>query len=79
MKKQIFLLCILLSLAAHLAAKDRVIENPAYEFSTSGITHISRIELAKDETRVYIHSVFLPNWWVSFSQKDRIEDPATGQ
>lgn len=79
MKRHIFPLCVSLSLAAQLAAKDRVIENPAYEFSTSGITHISRIELAKDETRVYIHSVFLPGWWVSFSQKDRIEDPATGQ
>ena len=79
MKNQIFALCFSLLLAAQLAAKDRVIENPAYEFSTSGVTHISRIELAKDETRVYIHTVFLPGWWVSFSQKDRLEDPATGQ
>ncbi|MDR0566296.1 MAG: TlpA family protein disulfide reductase [Prevotellaceae bacterium] len=79
MKKQIFALCFSLSLAAQLAAKDRVIENPVYDFNTSGVTHISRIELAKDETRVYIHTVFLPNWWVSFSQKDCLEDPATGQ
>jgi thiol-disulfide isomerase/thioredoxin len=62
-----------------LAAKDTVIENPAYEFNTSGINNISRIELGENETRVYVHTEFIPGWWVRFSKQSYLEDCATGK
>jgi thiol-disulfide isomerase/thioredoxin len=34
-----------------VSAKDKVIVNPEYEFSNSGNTHITKIELGKNETR----------------------------
>jgi hypothetical protein len=73
------ILCLFLLFAVNLAAKDIVIENPAYEFNTSGIFDISRIELGENETRIYVHTTFLPGWWVRFGEKDYIEDCATGK
>jgi hypothetical protein len=78
MNKQFFL-CLFLLIATNLAAQDRVIENPAYEFNNSGITNISKIELGENETRVYVHTTFLPGWWTKFGSKDYLEDCATGK
>lgn len=80
-KKRIILLPFILLLLATTAisAKDKVITNPVYDFTTSGITNVSKIELNKDETRVHIHSTFLPNWWVKFSMKDFLQDCETGK
>jgi hypothetical protein len=63
----------------NLAAKDHVIENPAYEFNTTGLSEVSRIVLGENETRLYVHSTFLPGWWVRFDKTDYIEDCATGK
>ena len=62
-----------------VSAKDKVIDNPVYEFSNTGITHITKIELSKKETRVHVHSIFIPNWWVKYPQTSYIEDCATGK
>jgi thiol-disulfide isomerase/thioredoxin len=50
-----------------------------YEFNSSGITNISKIELGENETRVYIHSTFIPKWWVKFTKESYLEDCATGK
>jgi thiol-disulfide isomerase/thioredoxin len=71
------LFCLLFS--GSFCFADKVITNPAYEFSNSGISHVSKIELTKTETRVYVHEIFLPHWWVRFSDKSYIEDCATGK
>ena len=47
---------------------QRIIESPAFEVSNSGIIHISKIELNKNETRIHIHNKFIPNWWVTFGK-----------
>jgi hypothetical protein len=77
-QKTVFLVFILL-LTATLSAKDKVIVQPAYEFTNSGVYHISKIEIGKEELRMYIHITFIPHWWVKFSKKDYIEDCATGR
>jgi len=51
-----------------IAFAQRVIENPEFEVTKSGIRHISKIELNKDATRIYIRNKFIPNWWVSFEK-----------
>ncbi|MDR2651415.1 MAG: TlpA family protein disulfide reductase [Prevotellaceae bacterium] len=73
------LLCLFLMFAAYLPAKNRIIENPAYEFNPSGIFNVSKIELDDNETRVYIHAEFIPGWWVEFGKKGFLEDCATGK
>jgi thiol-disulfide isomerase/thioredoxin len=59
---------ILLVLLGSRAFAQRIIENPAFEVSNSGITHISKIELNKDATRIHIHNKFISGWWVSFEK-----------
>lgn len=66
MKTTLFI--IFLALLSSNAIAQRVIENPAFEVSSSGITHISKIECNDNETRVHIHTIFLPNWWVQFEK-----------
>jgi hypothetical protein len=79
--KRLFLFLFLGLLAVFtLSAKDQEIVNPAYEFTTSGIFHISKIELGKEELRMHIHAQFIPHWWVKFTKANCfIEDDATGR
>ncbi|MCD8164867.1 MAG: TlpA family protein disulfide reductase, partial [Bacteroides sp.] len=79
-KRRILVYFIFLLLStAHILAKNVIITDPVYEFSTSGITNITKIELNKEETRVHIHSTFIPHWRVKFSKKDFIQDCETGE
>lgn len=66
MKKAITI--ILLVLFGSKTFAQRIIENPTFEVSNSGITHISKIELNKDATKIHIHNKFIPGWWVSFEK-----------
>lgn len=59
---------IILVLLNSMAFAQRVIENPEFEVTNSGITHISKIELNKDATRIHIHNKFIPKWWVTFEK-----------
>jgi thiol-disulfide isomerase/thioredoxin len=77
MKKTTSVLLFLFFSIFIFASKPRVIENPAYEVKNSGIYNISKIELNDTTTRVYIHSTFLPKWWVDFSKNDSIIDAKT--
>lgn len=54
MKKQTVILFLLLGLS-HTAFAQRVIENPAYEFKSTGINTITQIERNKENTRVQVH------------------------
>ncbi len=65
---------------AKLSAKDIIIDHPVYEFKNTGINNVSKIELRKNETRVHIHTTFIPHWWVKFSPKScYLADSATGE
>ncbi|MCL6218470.1 TlpA family protein disulfide reductase [Zunongwangia pacifica] len=68
---------LLISSLCNAQANLQVIENPAYEATTSGITHISRIERTPQVTRVTIHSKFVPGWWVNFTKDTYLKDVAT--
>ncbi|MDR1331590.1 MAG: TlpA family protein disulfide reductase [Tannerella sp.] len=78
--KQFLLTIILAAVAtATTVAKDKIIVNPAYEFSNSGITHISKIELGENETRLHVRKVHGHYEEANFSRTDFIEDCATGK
>ncbi len=64
MKKSL-IACLLGLVCTNLFAQ-RIIENPSFEVTKSGIRHVSKIEIDKDETRIHIHDKFMPNWWDMF-------------
>ena len=78
MKKQTVILFLLLGLS-HTAFAQRVIENPAYEFKSTGINTITQIERNKENTRVQVHCEFIPHWWISFDSTTYIKDADTGK
>ena len=78
-KKTILSLIIALANIYIIAANDGVIENPVCEFSNTGITHVTKIELGEKETRLHVHEIFIPGWWVKFPKTTYIEDCATGK
>lgn len=80
MKKQSVLFLILFLVGAvGLSAQKVVVTNPVYEFNSSGITNVSKIEINPKETRLHIHSTFIPHWWVHFPLNTFIEDADTGE
>src|SRR5690606_24251448 len=60
-----------------LFPQQRVVTNPAYEFKTSGIYQIEKIESTGTETRVHILCTFIPGWWVNFSKETFIKPSGT--
>ncbi|MDR1808931.1 MAG: hypothetical protein LBR34_00815, partial [Prevotella sp.] len=69
---------LLLFLCSSISARNIVINNPAYEFSATGMAHIDKIEVDENDTRLHIR-ITLPkddSW--RFSKFDCIEDCATG-
>ncbi len=62
------------------SAKTKVIIDPSYEVKTSGINNVTKIELSDTETRLTVHSTFVPYWWVSFSKPEHfVRDCETGK
>ncbi|WP_442845411.1 TlpA family protein disulfide reductase [Leeuwenhoekiella sp. H156] len=73
----VFLLFFSVASLCHGQVSSKAIDNPSYEVTTSGITHVSRIERTPEETRVTIHSKFIPGWWVNFTKDTYLRDVAT--
>ncbi len=72
--KNLTLLTLVLLLTANLfAQKTRTIHNPYYEFSKTGIHHVSKIEMDANETRIYMYSNFIPKWWINFDEDELID------
>lgn len=69
---------LLLGTCLGMSAKDRVIINPSFELSATGITHISKVELRDSETRLHIRTTFIPRWWVKFSRQTFIKSSGSG-
>ena len=78
MKKQLIALLLIIS-ACNLLAKNKIIVNPSFEVTTSGIYNITKIEIKRNETRLHVHCTFLPKWWIKFSKKIFIRDSNTDQ
>lgn len=72
-----FLLTLLLLVGTMLQAQ--VVENPTFKARTGSLFTISRIERTAGETRLFIHAVFRPNWWVRIGGNCYVQDAATGK
>ncbi|NDW11856.1 TlpA family protein disulfide reductase [Bacteroides sp. 214] len=72
--KKLFFITLSLFFATILSAKEFVVNNPVFEFTTSGIESVTKIEFRKNETRVHIRTDFVPGWWIKFEKTTFIED-----
>jgi thiol-disulfide isomerase/thioredoxin len=63
-------LILFLAICLGAIAGSKVIVNPTYEVKSSGINNVIKIELSDTETRLTIHSTFVPYWWVSFTKAE---------
>jgi len=77
--KACFLFLFLFSMCLCMSAKDRVIHDPSFELTATGITHVSKIELNEKETRVHVRTTFIPKWWVKFSKQTFIKESGSGE
>lgn len=78
MKRQTALIALLLGISLFLSSQ-RVIKMPDYEFRSSGIYSITKIEKQKEATRIHVLCQFVPHWWVKFDQKTHVIDTETGK
>ena len=78
MKKQVTILFLLLGIT-YTTFAQRIIKNPEYEFKSTGINTITQIERNKENTRIQIHSEFIPHWWITFDSTSYIKDPDSGK
>lgn len=56
------LFCIFLLLSGIISAQT--IDNPPFKARSGSISNITRIERTPENTRVYIHAIFRPHWWI---------------
>ena len=69
--------CLLLLLSGLLTAQT--IENPTFKARNGSIRNITRIERTPEYTKVYIHAIFRPHWWIMEDGESYLEDAATGK
>ena len=69
--------CLLLLLSGLLTAQT--IENPTFKARNGSIRNITRIERTPEYTKVYIHAIFRPHWWIMEDGENYLEDAATGK
>lgn len=75
--KKIF--CGLLFLLSGLLLTAQTIENPTFKARNGSIHNITRIERTPECTKVYIHAIFRPHWWIMENGDSYLEDAATGK
>lgn len=74
--KSIFF-CLLLLMSGLLTAQT--IETPTFKARNGSIRNITRIERTPQCTKVYIHAIFRPHWWIMEDGDSYLEDAATGK
>ena len=66
-------------LLSGLLLTAQTIENPTFKARNGSIRNITRIERTPECTKVYIHAIFRPHWWIMEDGDSYLEDAATGK
>lgn len=75
MNKTLFKLLLSLCLLSSLSIKaQKVIENPAYDYCSTGILEIKKVELSDKDTRISFKATFSPHWWIKLSSESYLTD-----
>ena len=75
MKTRLFL--FLLLIASMLQAQTII--NPSFKVRAGSILTITQIERTPESTKLQIHAVFRPHWWITVDKDNYLEDTATGE
>lgn len=70
------LLGIVLLLSGILTAQT--IDQPSFKARSGSITNITRIERTPEATKLFIHAIFRPHWWIKEEGDSYLVDVATG-
>ena len=68
---------MMLMLSGMLTAQT--VDNPPFKARSGSISNITRIERTPESTRVYIHAIFRPHWWIKEKGTSYLEDATTGK
>jgi len=60
-----------------MAQAQTVIENPTFKARSGSIKNITKIEQNATCTKLYIHAVFRPGWWIIVEKDHYLQDAAT--
>ena len=67
---------IVLLLSGILTAQT--IDNPSFKARSGSISNITRIERTPEATKLFIHAIFRPHWWIKEEGDSYLVDTATG-
>lgn len=73
------LILFLLLLFVHVTLSAQVIDNPKFKARAGNIYNIVRIERTDEATRLHIHAIFRPHWWIKMENNTYLEDAETGK
>ena len=71
------LFCFLVFMSGLLTAQT--VDSPVFKARNGSIRNITRIERTSKCTKVYIHAIFRPHWWIMEDGDSYLEDAATGK
>lgn len=69
----LFLACLI---SGMLTAQT--IDNPTFKVRTGSTTNITRIERTPEVTKLFIHAIFRPHWWIMEEGSSYLVDVASG-
>lgn len=61
------------------AQNSTTIMNPTFRARTGSTETITKIERTSKYTKLYVHVVFRPNWWIMVNKETYLEDVVTGK
>lgn len=57
---------------------ERTVVNPSFKARTGSINTITKVEMTDADTKLFVHVVFRPHWWVCLDSTIYLEDVSTG-
>lgn len=58
---------------------EKTVLNPNFKARTGSINTITKVELTDEHTKLFVHVVFRPHWWISPDSTMYLEDVASGK
>lgn len=78
--RKLFICLFLVSVWMTELSAQRVVNNPAYEFRSTGRYRIGQFVLSDTATKMQLINEYIPGWYIAFNQKCiHLENPETGE
>lgn len=57
----------------------QIVNQPAFDFTRTGLYNVKRVQLGDTSTIVDLHITFMPGWWTRFGKDVYLENDTTGE